>query len=91
MPNQMGPGYAVPLGGALKYDNQEVWSRLVQLSGGEGTRWVVIPIAAGNPLVAYREGGTNPSREIFARWSTDGGRSFGEAMQINKQKTLEDG
>ncbi|HUG70593.1 MAG TPA: sialidase family protein [Pirellulaceae bacterium] len=47
--------------------------------------------AAGNPLVAYREGGTNPSREIFARWSTDGGRSFGDAMQINKQKTLEDG
>jgi hypothetical protein len=47
--------------------------------------------AAGNPLVAYREGGTNPSREIFARWSTNGGRSFGEAMQINKQKTLENG
>ncbi len=47
--------------------------------------------AAGNPLVAYREGGTNPSREIFARWSTDGGRSFGDVMQINKQKTLEDG
>lgn len=50
VPNQIGPGYAVPLGGALKYDNAEVWSRLVQLSGGEGTRWVVIPIAAGNPL-----------------------------------------
>ena len=47
--------------------------------------------AAGNPLVAYREGGSNPSREIFARWSTDGGRSFGDVMQINKQKTLEDG
>lgn len=47
--------------------------------------------AVGNPLVAYREGGTNPSREIFARWSTDGGRSFGDVMQINKQKTLEDG
>ncbi|MET0210949.1 MAG: hypothetical protein ABW220_18045 [Burkholderiaceae bacterium] len=50
VPNQVGPGYAVPIGGALKYDNQEVWSRLVQLSGGEGTRWVVIPTAAGNPL-----------------------------------------
>jgi len=50
VPNQIGPGYAVPLGGALKYDNQEVWSRLVQLSGGEGTRWVVVPTAAGNPL-----------------------------------------
>jgi len=47
--------------------------------------------AAGNPLVAYREGGSNPSREIFMRWSIDGGRSFGDVMQINKQKTLEDG
>lgn len=50
VPNQVGPGYAVPLGGALKYDNTEVWSRLVQLSGGEGTRWVVVPTAAGNPM-----------------------------------------
>ena len=47
--------------------------------------------AAGNPLVAYREGGSNPSREIFMRWSTDGGRSFGDVLQINKQQTLEDG
>ncbi|MBI2479741.1 MAG: exo-alpha-sialidase [Planctomycetia bacterium] len=47
--------------------------------------------AAGNPLIAFREGGSNPSREIFMRWSTDGGRSFGDVMQINKQKTLEDG
>ncbi|HEU4457614.1 MAG TPA: cyanophycinase [Methylibium sp.] len=50
VPHQAGPGYAVPIGGALKYDNQEVWSRLVQLSGGEGARWVVVPTAAGNPM-----------------------------------------
>lgn len=49
VPGWMGPGYAVPIGGALKYDNAEVWSRLVQLSGGEGTRWLVIPTAAANP------------------------------------------
>lgn len=47
--------------------------------------------ASGNPFVAFREGGNKPSREIFVRWSTDGGRSFAEAMQINKQNTLENG
>lgn len=49
VPGWMGPGYTVSIGGALKYDNAEVWSRLVQLSGGEGARWVVIPTAAANP------------------------------------------
>lgn len=42
-------GIAVPIGGALKYDNAEVWARLVQLSGGAGARWVVVPAAAANP------------------------------------------
>jgi cyanophycinase len=42
-------GYVVPIGGALEYGNDEVWSRLVQLSGGRGTRWVVLATAAGNP------------------------------------------
>ena len=47
--------------------------------------------AAGNPFVAYREGGEKPSREIFVRSSTDGGGSFAGAMQINRQNTLENG
>jgi len=47
--------------------------------------------AAGNPFVVFREGGDKSSREIFARWSTDGGRSFAETVQINRQKTLENG
>ncbi len=42
-------GYAVPIGGELKYDNTAVWSRLVQLSGGLGSRWVVIPAASSAP------------------------------------------
>lgn len=42
-------GYAVPIGGALKYGNAEVWSRLVQLSGGTGARWLVLPTAAARP------------------------------------------
>jgi len=42
-------GYAVPIGGALRYDNAQVWARLVELSGGPGTPWVVIATAAANP------------------------------------------
>lgn len=42
-------GYAVPIGGELRYDNTAVWSRLVQLSGGPGSRWVVIPAASSAP------------------------------------------
>ncbi len=42
-------GIAVPIGGALKYDNDEVWSRLVQLAGGKGSRYAVFATGAGNP------------------------------------------
>ena len=45
----------------------------------------------GNPFVAYREGGSKPSREIFGLWSSNRGRSFAEAFQINEQNTLENG
>ncbi|MFZ2987137.1 MAG: hypothetical protein WA086_04035, partial [Ideonella sp.] len=34
-------GIAVPIGGALRYDNDDVWSRLVQLAGGPGARFAV--------------------------------------------------
>ncbi|MGA0609132.1 cyanophycinase [Caldimonas sp. KR1-144] len=42
-------GIAVPIGGALKFSNTEVWARLVQLTGGAGSGWVVLPTAAGRP------------------------------------------
>ncbi len=42
-------GIAVPIGGALKYDNDEVWSRLVALAGGKGARYAVFATAAGDP------------------------------------------
>jgi cyanophycinase len=42
-------GYAVVIGGALKSDNDAVWSRLVQLAGGPGARYVVFATASGNP------------------------------------------
>ncbi|MBT9456073.1 MAG: cyanophycinase [Burkholderiaceae bacterium] len=44
-----GKGIAVAIGGALKLDNDAVWQRLVELSGGKGARWVVLATAAGNP------------------------------------------
>lgn len=42
-------GYAVPIGGALEYTNDAVWSRLVELSGGAGSRWVVLATASSDP------------------------------------------
>lgn len=42
-------GYAVIIGGALKADNEDVWARMVELSGGRGSRWVVFGTASGNP------------------------------------------
>ncbi len=42
-------GIAVPIGGALKYDNDEVWSRLVQLAGGKGAHYAVFATASGSP------------------------------------------
>ncbi len=45
-----GRGIAVAIGGALKVDNDAVWQRLVELSGGKGARWAVFATAAGNPL-----------------------------------------
>jgi len=42
-------GTAVPIGGALAYDNDAVWSRLVEAAGGTGSRWVVLATASGDP------------------------------------------
>lgn len=42
-------GYAVIIGGALKADNDEVWGRMVELSGGKGARWVVFGTASETP------------------------------------------
>jgi cyanophycinase len=42
-------GYAVVIGGALAGDNDAVWSKLVELAGGPGARFVVLATASGNP------------------------------------------
>ena len=45
---------AVAIGGALKYDNDAVWQRLVALAGGTGSKWVVLATAAGDPEKSAR-------------------------------------
>jgi hypothetical protein len=45
----------------------------------------------GNPFIAYREGGTKSSREIFAIRFTDNGGSFGSPVQLNRRPSMEDG
>ncbi len=47
-------GYAVPIGGALKADNEEVWQRIVQLAGGKGARFVVFSTASEDPEASAR-------------------------------------
>ncbi len=42
-------GYAVVIGGALKGDNEDIWRRMVELSGGKGSRWVVFGTASQTP------------------------------------------
>ena len=49
----MGP--AIAIGGALRDDNAAVYSRLIELTGGRGARWVVLPTASGEPQAAADE------------------------------------
>lgn len=48
-------GYAVPIGGALKADNDEVWGRIVALAGGKGARFVVFSTASEDPEASARQ------------------------------------
>lgn len=85
-PSALALGIAVPIGGALKYDNAEVWSRLVQLSGGAGARWVVVPAAAGNPQATgarivealAQQGARAELLPVSPRWP---GRDVAEAVR----------
>jgi cyanophycinase len=42
-------GIAVPLGGAVRADNDAIWARLVELAGGRGARFVVFATASDEP------------------------------------------
>ncbi|MFT7723668.1 MAG: cyanophycinase [Roseateles sp.] len=48
-------GYAIPIGGALKADNEEVWQRIVQLAGGKGARFVVFGTASEDPEASAKQ------------------------------------
>lgn len=48
------PGPAIAIGGALRDDNAAVWSRLIELAGGPGARFVVLATASGDPDAAAR-------------------------------------
>nr|WP_316640481.1 cyanophycinase [uncultured Roseateles sp.] len=48
-PYARGKGAAVAIGGALRYDNDAVWQRLIELAGGKGARFVVFASASGDP------------------------------------------
>ena len=54
-PDSVIKGYAVPIGGALKADNEEVWQRIVQLAGGKGARFVVFGTASEDPEASAKQ------------------------------------
>jgi cyanophycinase len=43
-------GIVVPMGGAVRADNDELRQRVVDLAGGKGARFVVIPTSSGDPV-----------------------------------------
>ncbi|XHS77718.1 DUF3224 domain-containing protein [Burkholderiaceae bacterium UC74_6] len=47
-------GTAIVIGGALRYDNQAVWQRVVDAAGGPGARIAVFGTASGNPEASAR-------------------------------------
>jgi cyanophycinase len=51
-PAQVAIGPAVAIGGALRDDNAAVYSRLIELAGGKGARFVVLATASGDPQAA---------------------------------------
>ena len=56
-------GAVVAIGGALKDDNTAVWSRVVQLAGGPGARFVVLATASGDPERAATQIAANLQRQ----------------------------
>ncbi|WP_189346001.1 cyanophycinase [Undibacterium macrobrachii] len=57
------PGIVVPMGGAVRGDNDELRQRLVDLAGGKGAKFVVIPTSSGNPVAT----GENAAHELRRR------------------------
>ncbi|MBL8521224.1 MAG: cyanophycinase [Betaproteobacteria bacterium] len=70
-------GTAAVIGGALRADNQAVWSRLVRDAGGADARWLVIPAASESPeksaqdtLATLRQyGASGEAIPLSTRWA----------------------
>ncbi|HEY5312842.1 MAG TPA: hypothetical protein VIK18_09995, partial [Pirellulales bacterium] len=45
-------GSLVIAGGALRFDDPEVWSEIVELAGGPKSKIAIIPTASSNPVSA---------------------------------------
>lgn len=43
-------GIAVILGGAVRYDNDAIWQRIVELAGGRGAKFAVLATASEDPV-----------------------------------------
>ncbi|MFZ6819582.1 cyanophycinase [Undibacterium sp. Ji22W] len=56
-------GVVVPMGGAVRGDNDELRQRLVDLAGGKNAVFVIIPTASGNPVPT----GENAAHELRRR------------------------
>jgi len=61
-PRDRGQGVAVPIGGGLKAEHEAVWRKLVELSGGPGSRWVVLGTASGEPIASAEQAAANLKR-----------------------------
>jgi cyanophycinase len=57
------PGIVMPMGGAVRDDNDALRQRLVDLAGGKGARFVVIPTSSANPVTS----GENAAHELRRR------------------------
>jgi cyanophycinase len=60
------PGSLVIVGGALRFADPEVWSRMVELAGGKGAKVAVIPTAGGDP-----KQNAGPIVAAFERYGAD--------------------
>lgn len=56
-------GVAVAIGGALRDDNETIWRRLLDLSGGPGAKWVVLGTASESP----QSSADNAARQLRRR------------------------
>ena len=43
-------GIAIILGGAVRYDNDAIWQRTVELAGGKGAKFAVLAMASEDPV-----------------------------------------